>query len=118
MSDYGIMIDYEYCTGCHACEVACKQEYQRPAGKASGIQVLEMINELPGEKLDIIYFPMLTRSCIFCTPRVEKGELPACVKHCMAQCLTFGPVDKLAHETPGKRKVVLWTQKKKGSSGK
>jgi len=27
-------------------------------------------------------------------------------------------VDKLAHETPGKRKVVLWTQKKKGSSGK
>ncbi|MFC1640021.1 4Fe-4S binding protein [Gemmatimonadota bacterium] len=21
--EYGLLIDYEYCTGCHACEVAC-----------------------------------------------------------------------------------------------
>ena len=26
MSQHGLLIDYEFCTGCHACEVACKVE--------------------------------------------------------------------------------------------
>ena len=28
----GLFIDYEYCTGCYACEVACKQEHNLPVG--------------------------------------------------------------------------------------
>lgn len=59
MTAYGIMVDYEYCTGCHACEVACKQEYKRPAGKKGGIEVLEFIHERNSGKLDITYFPRL-----------------------------------------------------------
>lgn len=110
MPDYGLLVDYEYCTGCHACEVACKQEYRRAAGKVGGIKVIELIQELPGGRLDITYFPFLTRLCIFCTPRVKKGLLPACVMHCMAECLKFGPAEELAKETPQKRKTVLWTQ--------
>jgi Fe-S-cluster-containing dehydrogenase component len=112
MPDYGLLVDYEYCTGCNACEVACKQEYRRPAGKTGGIKVLELIQEAPGGKLEIIYFPMLTRQCIFCGPRIERGLLPSCVQHCMAQCLTFGPVEELANKTPRRRKAVLWTQGK------
>lgn len=23
---YGLLIDYDYCTGCHSCETACKME--------------------------------------------------------------------------------------------
>ncbi|HCF70666.1 MAG TPA: oxidoreductase, partial [Syntrophomonas sp.] len=33
MSRNGLLIDYEYCTGCHSCEVACKKELELPKGK-------------------------------------------------------------------------------------
>ena len=26
MSKYGLLIDYEYCSGCHSCEIACRNE--------------------------------------------------------------------------------------------
>lgn len=110
MPKHGLLVDYEYCTGCHACEVACKQEYGRAAGKLGGIKLIDMTQELPGGKVDVIYFPILTRACSFCRPRVKKGLLPACVTHCMAQCLTFGDVDELTKEAPGKRKTVLWSR--------
>ena len=35
-----LMIDYEFCTGCHACEVACKKHLGLPAGQ-HGIRVLQ-----------------------------------------------------------------------------
>jgi Fe-S-cluster-containing dehydrogenase component len=107
---YGLLVDYEYCTGCHACEVACKQEHRIPAKKLGGIKIIELIEEFPGRKIDITYFPLLTRLCLFCAPRVKRGLLPTCVKHCMAQCLKFGSAEELAKETPRKRRVVLWTR--------
>ena len=33
MPKYGLLIDYEFCTGCRACELACKQEHNRPDGE-------------------------------------------------------------------------------------
>ena len=39
---YGLLIDYEYCTGCYACRVACCQEYGHEAG-SSGMQVIEHV---------------------------------------------------------------------------
>lgn len=116
MPEHGILVDYEYCTGCNACEVACKQEYHRSAGKAGGVRVLELVQELPGGKMDITYFPMFTPLCIFCSPRVEKGLSPACVKHCMAECLTFGPLKDLAGEIPQGRKTVLWAEGNQGGA--
>jgi Fe-S-cluster-containing dehydrogenase component len=108
MPDYGMLVDYEFCTGCHACEVACKQEHRIPAGKTAGVEVIELVRELPGGKLDITNFPLLTRLCFFCAPRVKKGLLPACVQHCMAGCLKFGHLEELAKEVPRGRKVVIY----------
>ena len=28
MSQYALLIDYKYCTGCHVCEVSCRKEEQ------------------------------------------------------------------------------------------
>ena len=39
---HGLLIDYEYCTGCHTCEVACAQEYQWPGGMG-GMKVMEVV---------------------------------------------------------------------------
>ena len=36
----GLLIDYEFCTGCQSCEVACKQEHGFGTGKW-GIRVLD-----------------------------------------------------------------------------
>ena len=36
MARYAILIDYDYCTGCHTCEVACQQEHDYPAGTRGG----------------------------------------------------------------------------------
>ena len=37
---YGLLIDYEYCTGCQSCEVACKEEHGYPVG-TWGIRVFD-----------------------------------------------------------------------------
>ena len=37
----GILINYEYCTGCHSCEIACQNERGLP-GDQWGIKVLEL----------------------------------------------------------------------------
>jgi Fe-S-cluster-containing dehydrogenase component len=107
MKRYGLLIDYEYCTGCHSCEVACKQEHEYPVGK-EGIKVFEYIQELQGGKSYISYVPFPTELCNLCAPRVNKGVPPACVKHCMADVMKFGPVDKLALEQQRKTRQVLW----------
>ena len=110
MSEYAMLIDYEYCTGCKACEVACKQEYNRPAGKVGGVEVKEFIHTLPNDKLFITYIPNFTRVCIFCSGRVKNGLEPSCVKHCMAGILTFGKMEELQKLIPKKRKAIFWTK--------
>ena len=41
MSQYGILVDYEFCTGCYACEVACQSEHDMPLGQW-GVKVLDL----------------------------------------------------------------------------
>src|SRR4030042_4521764 len=43
---HGLLIDYEYCTGCHTCEIACSQEYHWPAGMAR-IKRAEIVTHIP-----------------------------------------------------------------------
>lgn len=43
MSRKGLLIDYEYCTGCHSCEVACKQEH----GLGAGPRLVRVIEDAP-----------------------------------------------------------------------
>ena len=81
----GLLIDYEYCTGCHACEIACAQEYNWPAGMG-GMRVIEVIEPLPKDKAYLAFLPFPTELCILCAGRTAKGQKPACVQTCMA-CL-------------------------------
>ncbi|MBP2653568.1 MAG: putative oxidoreductase iron-sulfur subunit, associated with bss3 [Firmicutes bacterium] len=103
---YGLLIDYEYCTGCHTCEIACAQEYKWPAGMG-GIRVIESIQELPNNKAYLTYIPFPTELCILCAGRTQKGEKPACVQNCMAACMEYGPVEELAGKIT-KPRMVLW----------
>jgi len=109
MARKGLLIDYEYCTGCHTCEVACKQEHNYPTGKW-GIKVTEYLLET-FDKVAIDYIPFPTDLCDLCAKRVKNGEQPACVKHCQAACMYYGTVTELAKTMDKKPKTVLFAPK-------
>ena len=106
--EYGLLIDYEYCTGCYACQVTCCQEYGWEAGM-SGMQVIEQVQKLPHGKAYLTFLPFPTELCILCAPRTKKGLQPACVKHCMAGVIKWGSLKELSAELGQKPRMVLWS---------
>ncbi len=104
----GLLIDYDYCTGCHSCEVACKQEHDYPAGKG-GIHLSEIITEKPDGTYRIDYIPFTTMYCDLCAGRTANGLQPACVKHCQAATMFYGDVADLAKIMEDKPHHVLLT---------
>lgn len=106
MGKVGLLIDYDYCTGCHSCEIACQQEHDFPAGK-NGIIVTEYEYET-FSKIRIDNLPFVTDLCDLCITRQQEGKVPACVKHCQSRCMTFGPIEELAKKMEEKPKLVLY----------
>jgi Fe-S-cluster-containing dehydrogenase component len=105
---YGLLIDYEYCTGCFTCQVACAQEYKRKKDQI-GMQVIETITMLPNNRPYLAFIPFPTELCNLCAGRTSLDIEPACVKHCIAECIKHGPVEELAKEMTKKGRMVLWT---------
>jgi Fe-S-cluster-containing dehydrogenase component len=60
-----------------------------------GIRVDELVTASP-DKVHVDFVPITTRFCDLCAERTGRGESPACVKHCQASCMTYGPVTELA----------------------
>jgi Fe-S-cluster-containing dehydrogenase component len=105
MPKYGLLIDYEFCVGCRACEIACKQEHNRDADEY-GIQVQEIKPEITKGKL--YYYPFPTDKCNLCGKRIAKGLQPACVTNCWAKVMRFGTIQELAKHMQKKARTVLW----------
>jgi anaerobic dimethyl sulfoxide reductase subunit B (iron-sulfur subunit) len=108
MAKYGILIDYDWCTGCHSCEMACQQENQLPVGQ-SGILVNELGPwEYSPDTWQLTYLPVPTDQCNLCKARVAKGKLPSCVQHCQAQCMSYGALEDLAARLADHTKQALF----------
>lgn len=105
MPKYGLLIDYEYCVGCRVCELACRQEHNRPQDEY-GIYVNEVKPEISGGKL--YYFPFPTDKCNLCGKRIARGKQPACVHNCWAGVMKFGAIEELARYQQEKSHTVLW----------
>ena len=110
----GILINYEYCTGCHSCEVACRNELGLTHGEY-GIKLTEVgpykyetdINaETPYEW---VYNPTITKACDMCAKRTAMGKMPSCVQTCQAWCMYYGEVEDLAKKMDGKTRWALYT---------
>lgn len=109
----GILINYEYCTGCHSCEVACKKYLELEKGDF-GIKLTETgpskYTSGPKEgKWEWAWLPVLTKACDGCVDRVEKGKMAMCVQHCQAWCMYYGEVEELAKKIDGKTRWSLQT---------
>ena len=81
---YGIMADLDRCVGCHACEIACKQEHGLPPGK-NWIKVLQVGPERVDGRLRMEFIPLLLDGCTMCADR--EGRTPACVVNCPTDAL-------------------------------
>ena len=109
---YGLLINYEYCTGCMSCEMACAVEHDIPVGQY-GIKMEEIGPwQIDKKTWQLAYVPVPTDMCDLCAARVEKGKKPTCVKHCQAFCMKYGPVEELAAELAvAKTKCALFVPK-------
>ena len=108
MSANALMIDYEFCTGCHACEVACKKHLEVGEGQY-GIHVLQDgPRELPDGKWEYNFLPMPTSLCDMCAGRIAEGKDAACVHHCPAHCMYYGTAEEMAALAAGKAKRAVF----------
>ncbi len=113
MSKKGIMADMNYCTGCHACEVACKQENRYPVG-ICGIKITEVIMEdAAAKRVHFDYIPYFSKNCNLCAARIASGvdTKPACVKHCGTASLHYGDIEELAKKMLTMPRSVLYSPK-------
>lgn len=108
MAANGLLINYEFCTGCHSCEMACKVEKGLPIGEW-GIRVNEQgPQETEPDKWDYFFVPVPTALCDLCAERVVEGRLPACVHHCQALVMEYGPLEDLVKKLSKKSRQVLF----------
>ena len=100
MSEYSLLVNYKYCSGCHSCEVACRKKNDLPLGKW-GIKLSEIgpfkIDEDPDHtRWEFSYIPTPTSLCDMCEERIEQGLKPVCVVDCQCLCLEYGTVEEMA----------------------
>lgn len=109
MARYGILVDYQYCTGCYSCEVACQAEHGLELGQW-GVKVMQNgpwpISGTDQYVYDFI--PSFTRICDMCSGRAAKGKMPSCVHHCQASAMKYGPVEELKEDLEQKPWQYLW----------
>ncbi len=110
-NNYGLFINYEYCTGCHTCEVACKKALGLPEGQYGIVLCEDGPRKNVKGTWDLTYLPLPTHLCDFCAERVGEGRLPSCVHHCQSGVMVYDTLDnlaKLAAEHP--RSVIYSSQ--------
>lgn len=114
MSRNAILVDYQYCTGCYSCEVACQAEHEFPL-EQWGVRVMTdgpwPVRTADGEPTDSYVYdniPSFTKLCDLCADRRAHGKLPSCVFHCQAKCMEFGTVEELSKKLDEKPEQYLW----------
>lgn len=113
MANYGLLVDAQWCSGCHSCEIACQMEHGLPVGE-TGVKVVKIgpwaIGPEKDENWQFSYLPIPTKQCDTCAMRRGAGKVPTCVQHCQSQCLEFGTVEELSAKIDEKQKDALRDQ--------
>ena len=93
---YAMFIDYEYCSGCHTCEVACQKELGLEP-EEFGIQLTEIgPEEISNRRWQRDNLPYPTDRCTACAERLEAGKKASCEQHCQADCIRVGELADIA----------------------
>ncbi len=98
MAKRAMLIDYQYCTGCHSCEVSCKKEKELK-GDEWGISVKEYGPVMfPDGKWEWDFIPAPSRLCDLCEQRASEGKVPLCELHCLAAVIKVVPIEKISEQ--------------------
>ncbi|UWG99068.1 4Fe-4S binding protein [Dehalobacter sp. DCM] len=108
---YGLLIDYDFCTGCHTCETACKVEHKLTHGQWGIKLSQDGPRKLENGRYEFTYVPIPTSLCDLCEDLVKAGKFPTCVAHCQADVMSYGLVKDLAKKMAAKPKMVLFAPK-------
>jgi anaerobic dimethyl sulfoxide reductase subunit B len=97
MTQYGFFIDLSRCTGCHGCEIACKQWHDIQPGPVKWLRVYQWeTGSFPNINLNVL--PMM---CLHC-------ENPVCARACPQGAITretkYGAVRVSLEKCTGERK--------------
>ena len=92
---YGMLIDYQLCTGCKSCEVSCRKEQGLPLDEW-GILVQQIGPKKLGGEWEFDYVPVPSRLCNLCAERKAEGKKAACELHCLANVIEILPVEDLS----------------------
>lgn len=104
----GILINYEYCTGCHSCEVACRVEHDY-SDDQGGIIVKQIGPwEYAPDRYQYSFMPVITDQCDQCRERIDQGKDPMCIHHCQAFVMKYGNVENLYGNVTDSSKYVLY----------
>lgn len=95
MKSHGLVIDYRYCTGCHSCEIACRNELGL-AQDEWGVKLAQIGPLKMRDAWEWSYIPYPTHLCTLCEDRIARGAKPACAQSCLAACMEAVPVDEIS----------------------
>jgi tetrathionate reductase subunit B len=75
MKNYKMIIDTQKCVGCHACEVACKQEFKAPLGFFRTMTLYLDSGIFPNVKRE--FLPIMCRQCddAFCQKACKNNAI-------------------------------------------
>ncbi|WP_102373255.1 oxidoreductase [Raoultibacter massiliensis] len=110
MKDHAMVIDYEYCTNCHSCEVSCIKEKSLKENEW-GIRVNEVgPARFSDGKWEWDYVPVPSRLCDLCSERLEQGSKPLCELHCLAAVISVIPISEVSSKLDemNKQKVAVY----------
>lgn len=112
MSRKGLLINYDYCSGCHSCEIACRVEHGFPDDQ--GGVIVSQIGpwEYEKDKFQYSFVPAITDQCDQCISRLEKGKDPTCVHHCQAFVMQYGELEELVSQASDESKSMIYIFKK------
>jgi len=83
MSENVILVDLDRCTGCHACEIACKTENE---GKQY-VDVAQWGPDILGGEMRTYYIPFMSGPSDDCRERLASGLDAPCMTVCPTRAL-------------------------------
>lgn len=104
----GLMIDTDFCTGCHTCEVACKKEHNLPKG-VFGIKIMQMGPfRIEDDNYEYRFAPIPGKLCDLCAERRSMDKTPLCVQSCQAKVMEWGTIEELSQKASQKRGNMIF----------